>query len=602
MAVMEPSVYSAKEKNTQWANDGTAEVREGQVYITNPGSGGKEAKIIPGMGLKLFVNSTEIHLETAVSMECKIDVEIQDKSPERNIDVVIDDDCMAAYIKIAYNNGGKFKLKDKAPSNTILVELESDRILECTRYTMDEVVSFLRNKGITYGIDKESIARVIESGCREPSVAARGLIPVDGTDDMIVSKYVSGKERKFEEVNDRVDFYSIGKITSVEIGDIVAEKVIGTEGTPGIDISGREVKPKKGKRAKLLAGKGVKLSDDGLKVYSQVVGRPEVRDNSVSVYEVYKVLDVDTSIGNIEFAGDVVVNRNILEGRKVKAGGNVTVYGSITDGEITSGGNVTVNQNIISSRIKSGCTDVARLKIIAYLESFKKGFLEIFTAVRVLKETGKVPITYKDGQIIKLLFDTKFKGVFKDVNDFRSTVLEIRDSVGGELLTLTAKIVKYFSGNGPLLIENAQELMGFGDLCEIQTVALKEQLKEPSRVEANYIQNSTIETSGSIYIYGKGCYNSNLYCSREVSFERPGSVMRGGEIAAGGNVKIYELGSPGGAMTLVSTSKDYEITCDTAYTNSIIKIGNMSNRLDAPVKKLKAYLYKGELMVEKSKL
>jgi hypothetical protein len=78
--------------------------------------------------------------------------------------------------------------------------------------------------------------------------------------------------------------------------------------------------------------------------------------------------------------------------------------------------------------------------------------------------------------------------------------------------------------------------------------------------------------------------------------------MRGGSISADGDVKIFELGSLGGASTVVSTGKEYTIICEVAHTNSVVKVGNMSNKIDASCKKLKAYLYKGELMLEKSNL
>jgi hypothetical protein len=78
--------------------------------------------------------------------------------------------------------------------------------------------------------------------------------------------------------------------------------------------------------------------------------------------------------------------------------------------------------------------------------------------------------------------------------------------------------------------------------------------------------------------------------------------MRGGSINAAGDVKIYELGSVSGAVTLVSTSRENIINCEIAHINSTVKIGELSSKFDTSVKKVKAFYYKGELMIEKSNL
>lgn len=170
------------------------------------------------------------------------------------------------------------------------------------------------------------------------------------------------------------------------------------------------------------------------------------------------------------------------------------------------------------------------------------------------------------------------------------------------MIDVGARLIKHFIGNGPLLIESQNDLVVFKEMVIEQIETLKSQLKRPSHISVNYIQNSSLSTSGNIIVTGKGCYNSALNCKGSVIFEKPGSVMRGGTINAEGGVKIYELGSPSGAHTLVGTGKDSTIYCEIAHVNSILKVGDMSSRLDFSVKKVKAYQYKGELMIERLKL
>lgn len=583
--------------------DGTVEVRDGQVIIKNPQGAGKQARTIPGRGVRLFVNDIEAKTWTSVYEGCRIKIDMLNKAPERVIETIIEDGGMTAYAKVYYKPGERYVLKDTSPANEIHIDGVKVENIECMPYTLEEALAVLKGKGIVWGILQDNLSSAIADGTGRLTVIAKGSEPVNGTDDIIIEKYEKATDKKYVEVEDRVDFYSIGRISSVNPGELVAEKITGNDGKPGMDIFGKEVKQKSGKRVKMLAGRGTRVSDDGLYVYSEKVGRPEINKNVISVYEVYEVqFDVNVSTGNIEFAGDIIVKGNVTDGMKVKSGGNITIMGGITGADISAGGNIRINQNIIGSQVKAGCADTVKLNIIEYFEGFKKGFMEILSAVEALKETGKVPKTYKDGQIIKLLTDTKFRNICQNVLKFRDLLSSNRNLLDDGTIRLGAKIIRYFTGNGPLLIDNCMNLKVLSESLSSEISSLEGQLQQPSHIYANYVQNSSLTTSGNIVILGKGCYNSNLNCRGDVTFERPGSVMRGGLINAGGNVKIYELGSPGGAITSVSAGKDCTITCETAHMSSVLKVGSMSSSLEESSKKLKAYLYKGEIMIEKSKL
>lgn len=582
--------------------DGTAAVSDGKIIVTNP-DGGLEAKIIIGKDIKLFVDGIEVRERVTVREDSKIAVEIRGKEPERQIETIIDDTGALASIIVHYQDGQKYNLKEQSPKAEIVLNTTPGDKIECPHFSMVEAAEVLKTKGIVYGIIDDNLNTAIAGGTLDPIPIAQKLNPIDASDDTISIKYDTDMNHKLVEINDRVDYYSIGRVVSVNPGDVLVEKIPGSDGSPGIDIYGKPIIQKTGIRIKLSTGKGAAISEDGLRVYSQIVGRPDIKNNAVSVHQVYEVpADVDISTGNIEFLGDVTVKGNVTDGMRVKAGGNVTVYGGITNGHIEAGGDVVVSRNIIGSEIKAGCVDYIRLRLIDYYNNFNKIFMEVFSAVHTLKETGKVPITYKDGQIIKLLMDTKYISLNQSVLEFRSMLADNRYYIDEESIMLGARIIKHFTGNGPLLISQYNELVTFAETLGNHVDALEKQLKSPSRIQVSYVQNSNLSTSGSIQISGKGCYNSYLNCRGDILFQRSGSVMRGGAISTVGNVSIIELGSPGGAVTTVAAGNHSTIICEIAHMGSIIKIGNMSNKLDVPAKKLKAYIYKGELMLEKSKL
>ncbi|HBM75971.1 MAG TPA: hypothetical protein DD429_10535, partial [Clostridiaceae bacterium] len=572
--------------------NGTAEVRNGKIIVTDPDAGGNMAKISDRSGVELFIDEVKVMGSTAVSENSNIRAVIHNREPERKADIHVADDKMSASIKVYYNDGEKYRLKDQAPSNEIVIDVVSDGTIQCPRFTLDEVIEVLKSKGIVYGIEKEKLNSVILESSKSHDIIAKGLKPVDGGDDRVEAKFDG--EKKYDEINGRIDFYSIGRVVSVEPDTVVAEKIPGSEGVAGIDVFGNEVPPKPGKKIDMLAGQGIRLSEDGLKAYSKIKGRPDIKWNTVSVYEVYKVSsDVDISTGNIDFTGDIVINGNITDGMKVKCGNNLLLYGSITGSRIYAGYDVSIKKNAIGSSIRAGRFDFTKCSMIDCLEPIKQNLESIFYATDMLKDTGKVPKTYKDGQIIKILLDTKFKNITENIDKLRSLLFNNKDQFNMGILELGARLVKYFTGNGPLLIEDYLELKDLADEVEKHMDILKNSLTHPSDIEVSYVQSSILSTSGDIIIKGRGCYNSRLSCKGSVIFQKPGSVMRGGVINAFKDIRINELGSPGGAYTVVETGKDAVVTCEIAYANSVIKIGNLSTKLTSSFKKLKAYQDRG---------
>jgi len=60
--------------------------------------------------------------------------------------------------------------------------------------------------------------------------------------------------------------------------------------------------------------------------------------------------DVDFSVGNIDFFGDVFINGNVLSGFQVKATGSITIQGFVEAAKIESGQNITIFRGIAGSQ------------------------------------------------------------------------------------------------------------------------------------------------------------------------------------------------------------------------------------------------------------
>jgi uncharacterized protein (DUF342 family) len=124
----------------------------------------------------------------------------------------------------------------------------------------------------------------------------------------------------------------------------------------------------------------------------------------------------------------------------------------------------------------------------------------------------------------------------------------------------------------------------------------------PADVTLYYCQNTNVFATNNVEIKGKGCYNTNISADNKIIFTGYPGIMRGGQLFASGGIIAKEVGSSAGVITVLKTSKEGTIEASVVYQNTIIMVGEQVYRIDVPVKNLKAYMEKGEIVVEKFKL
>lgn len=89
-----------------------------------------------------------------------------------------------------------------------------------------------------------------------------------------------------------------------------------------------------------------------------------------------------------------------------------------------------------------------------------------------------------------------------------------------------------------------------------------------SNIVASSIQNSVVFATGDIDVVGSGCYISKIQAGRKVNIK---AVVRGGEVIAGSDVFIGELGSIGGSPTRVVAEHDAVVKIGYAHVNSVVE-------------------------------
>lgn len=270
---------------------------------------------------------------------------------------------------------------------------------------INEMKNDLKAAGIKYGID-ERVFQVMGKRavyCTD-FIIARGKAVKEGKNADI--EYLFNTDRRIRPKHNEdgsVDFHQLNNINHIKEGDKLAILHMAQEGEKGINIMGEEINPKPVKEIKLKYGKNIKLSDDGLSIISEVNGHAVLEGDRVFVSDCYDVPgDVDNSTGDIEYEGNVIVHGNVRTGFKIKATGDIEVFGSVEGAELISGGQVILHH---------GMQGMSKGKIIAkgniitrFIESarvYSGGYIEAAAIIQCqVSAKGDIVVNGQRGQII----------------------------------------------------------------------------------------------------------------------------------------------------------------------------------------------------------
>lgn len=193
-----------------------------------------------------------------------------------------------------------------------------------TGVTLNDVLSALEREGIKFGvIDNELIKTYLESEPvpDEPFRIAEGKAPISGKDSEIKYNFETdplniGSLRK----DGTIDWKDRGALPQVRQGDLLAEKIHGTAGTPGTDIYGMIIPVALPRDVKLKCGKGVEKSEDGDRVFSKLAGIPSVfADGSLNVFPEINIQgDIGLETGHVDFDGHIEVAGAVQSGYRVQ--------------------------------------------------------------------------------------------------------------------------------------------------------------------------------------------------------------------------------------------------------------------------------------------
>ncbi len=221
--------------------------------------------------------------------------------------------------------------------------------------TYRQLCDELKMKGIRHNINHDGLKAIFdEKQFGKTVLAAKGDPAVDGENGKVLYHFecTEGQDLKEDEFGN-VDYHDLGLIKNITEGTVIAEIIPETEGTPGMDIRGSVVNQFPGKPPVYTIGAGITLSEDKLIMSAAISGNLRwnkthfVVDKDVTVSG-----DLDVSVGNIDFIGDVIVKGNVEEGYVICSGGNVTVFGTVTSACIRASGDITVRMGVVGSEVE----------------------------------------------------------------------------------------------------------------------------------------------------------------------------------------------------------------------------------------------------------
>lgn len=208
----------------------------------------------------------------------------------------------------------------------------------------------LAEQEVCCGIDEELLNAIPQDPERYFKLfpVARGTPPANGLDGRVVDMFPRTEERKLTiDENNRVDYSDLHFIHNVEKGGVICRIIPPTDGIPGQTVQGKAVTAKNGKPAAAPKGRNTALSEDGRTLVSTIAGHVEFSGRS---FQVKPVLDipgnVDFSVGNINFLGDVCIHGDICSGFSVRAMGTITVDGVVEACTVEAGRDLIVARGV----------------------------------------------------------------------------------------------------------------------------------------------------------------------------------------------------------------------------------------------------------------
>ena len=568
-------------------------VVNGEIIVI--GSSNKEQVTIKARkNINLFINdkACENYKEYEVSSNDKITYNCEKTKSNRQVNVIISEDKMKAYINVEYTPEIKYKLKDKELFLNLAISTEIVSEKEPEHFTIFELKKILKEKGVVYGIKEEQL-ELASKGCKKEILIAEGKEPIKDMPSE-VQLFFTPTQMMFPELdsNEKIDYKNLFRISNVNAGDKIAEIIPEAIGEDGMDVFGKVLKREYSRKRPINVANGCKI--EGSDIIALIDGKAHIVNRNVSVNPIYTVESVNMQTCNIKFYGDIEVYNSVDDNMSVSAGGSLDVSQNVNMSSVVTGGEITILGNAINSKILSGQIDMRNKEYADVLVKFKDIVLKIIDEINELKLKSS---GFETNNFMKILTEQKF-------SDFQKVALNII-SLNIKNKTKRNQLFDFIKDNvlgyNILNIKSLNDVMTLVKILDNEIDYYDKNIIVPLDIRIGYCQDCEIKSTGNIIIGGKGQYTSKLTAMKDILFTKSDAVARGGILSAGQNISAGIVGSKAYVATTLMVPKWGKISATAAFINTVFCFGNTKMILDENYKNINVYFNEDTRRIEINK-
>lgn len=586
---------TVKEEPGPPPEEGTLAVFNGKLVYEPPPPGGLPPILEFGPEVQVLYGGVQVQREVALttgltSLEIVLPVDID---PELHYDVVVDPMRTKAQLVWKRTPGVVHRLADQPPRSRLRLQVVREPV-PAPALTVEQVAEIAATAGLKYGLRLGELNQDLLSELEGTYDLAVGTPPTPGHDASI--RYVFQDDPKPVDLDAiRIDHFELHGTSGVPKGAVLAVKTPPEPGLPGRDVYGQVIHPSPVRDVEIWVGEGAALSDDGLQAIALVAGLPYLQAGTIRVKEVFELPgDADVSTGNISMDGDIIIRGSVLENIRVQSNtGSIVVHGLVSGATLRTRGSITVFRNVVRSQLFAGGASIARMRMANLLEKLAEQLEGLIAA----SESIVAQVEHLSFEsLTKHLIELKFSDLPKLLKELTGCLATAQEAEDEDRCSLVDILDSALFNTDDILKQGLPQLKTYQQLVLRSIERVKEVGVLESHVRVGYLQNSSVEASGSVTVTGQGCFYSTVLAG--TGFSVASGVFRGGKVTVeSGTVQARELGGPAGIATSVNLLKSGRIVANLVHPNVMISIGVQSFKFDETTSQVKAFLNENLLTV-----
>ncbi|HOG64017.1 MAG TPA: FapA family protein, partial [Spirochaetota bacterium] len=164
---------------------------------------------------------------------------------------------------------------------------------------------------------------------------------------------MQGSNEPVEKDGGRVDYREKDSIINIDENTLIAVQFPAQKKiSDGMTVTGETIPGTDGNPVDIKLGKNIdpRQNDKGhTEYYSKISGQVIFSDGLLDVEPLFVVeKNVDMTVGNIDFVGNVLVKGNVNDNFTVKAGGDIEVRGTVSAAHLIAGRDIYVKGGVIA--------------------------------------------------------------------------------------------------------------------------------------------------------------------------------------------------------------------------------------------------------------